>query len=92
MPSQTPADPTGRPVLKFGGAALADGPGFRRAVEILARCDVRYATLTEAESRAAVELAAGMSHATTPSGAAGLAVAQREGASGALCLLTEGAE
>ncbi|MFO6465054.1 pyridoxal-phosphate dependent enzyme [Jannaschia sp. KMU-145] len=62
------------------------------AVEILARCDVRYATLTEAESRAAVELAAGMGHGTTPSGAAGLAVAHREGLSGALCLLTEAAD
>ncbi len=37
MPSNTPAASTDRPVLKFGGAALVDGPGFRRAVEILAR-------------------------------------------------------
>ncbi|MEM7711273.1 MAG: pyridoxal-phosphate dependent enzyme [Pseudomonadota bacterium] len=60
------------------------------AVEILARCDVSYATVAEGEAAAAVERAASLGHGTTTSGAAGLAAALRDGSDGALCLLTEG--
>ncbi|MEM7490165.1 MAG: pyridoxal-phosphate dependent enzyme [Pseudomonadota bacterium] len=60
------------------------------AVEVLARCDVSYALVSEAEAAAAVARAAAMGHGTTTSGAAGLAAASRDGLAGALCLLTEG--
>ncbi|MEM8850739.1 MAG: pyridoxal-phosphate dependent enzyme [Pseudomonadota bacterium] len=60
------------------------------AVEVLARCEVSYETVTEDEAAAAVRHAGDLGHGTTTSGAAGLAAAMRDGVDGALCLLTEG--
>ncbi len=60
------------------------------AFDVLARADVTYTTVSEDEAAAAVRHAMDLGHATTTSGAAGLAAALRDGTAGALCLLTEG--
>ncbi|WGH77152.1 pyridoxal-phosphate dependent enzyme [Jannaschia ovalis] len=60
------------------------------AVEMLARAGVGYATVSDAEARAAAGDAGALGLPTTASGAAGLAAARRDGAAGALVLITEG--
>ena len=62
------------------------------AVPVLARHADTFVTVTEDEARGGVEWAAGQGVDTTPSGAAGIAAALRDGGEGALCLVTEGPE